>query len=120
MPGKSLEQLTLTELRRECERYGIVSSGTKADLEVQLSEHIRELGTDPRTARFISQEPDEQHGGGAVADQNNEGRGNGEDTNGVQDRLSPKQPASEHNQAWRSDYRHSSRACATILTISVE
>lgn len=89
MFGKTLEQLTLTVIHWEYKWYDIVSFTLKVDLEVQLSELIRKIGTDLRTVRFSSQESDKRFGGGAEINQNDEDKGNRQKTNQLQDRLSP-------------------------------
>jgi hypothetical protein len=40
MSGKALNQLTLKELRYECETRGLSTTGTKADLETRLKRNF--------------------------------------------------------------------------------
>jgi hypothetical protein len=90
MSGKTFDQLTLADLRHECQRYGIVSSGTKADLEVQLREQLRDNGSDPSNTLFYTQEPSDRLGVRVDGVQGGENNDNLGDTVGPQDRrLSP-------------------------------
>jgi len=52
MSGKSLQQLSTTELRGECTSRGLSISGSKSDIIIRLEEFIRESGQDPANVRF--------------------------------------------------------------------
>lgn len=57
MSGKSLLQLTTTELRSECTARGISVSGPKPDIIIRLEEYFRERGQDPANVRFYPVQP---------------------------------------------------------------
>jgi hypothetical protein len=52
MSGKALNQLTLKELRYECETRGLSTTGTKADLETRLNEFFLSQNVEPGRIRF--------------------------------------------------------------------
>jgi hypothetical protein len=57
MTGKTLQELTTTELRSECTARGISISGSKPDLMIRLEENIRRSGQDPANVRFSFVQP---------------------------------------------------------------
>lgn len=52
MTGKTLQQLSLAELRSECTGRGLSASGSRADVYIRLEENIRESGLVPENVRF--------------------------------------------------------------------
>lgn len=52
MSGKYIYELTLKELRRECEVRDLSTSGGKPELEIRLAEYLRTNGIDPANVRF--------------------------------------------------------------------
>lgn len=89
MSGKTLNQLILVELCHECEQNGIVSSGTKADLEVQLCEYLMDNGIDPRNALIYTLEPSDRLGVSLDGTHGNDDGDNREDAVRPEDRKSP-------------------------------
>ena len=51
---KSISQLTLVELRKECQVRNLSTTGSKADLEIRLAGHLRENGIEPANVRFAT------------------------------------------------------------------
>ena len=52
MSGKYIKELRLEELRMACKTQGISITGSKPDLEIRLTEHIRTTGVDPARVRI--------------------------------------------------------------------
>lgn len=52
MAEKTLEQLTLIELRRECAVREFSATGSNAELALRLAEQLGSSGTDPDMVRF--------------------------------------------------------------------
>jgi len=52
MSSKTIFQMSLAELRAECERRAIDGTGTKDDLVVILEQRLRDDGLNPRASLF--------------------------------------------------------------------
>ena len=52
MVSKSIDQLTLRELRYECDSRDLSSTGAKPDLQIRLAEFLRTTGVDPSRVLF--------------------------------------------------------------------
>lgn len=57
MDGKTIDQLTIAELKFECSQRELSTGGTKADLQIRLGEFFAEKGILANTVKFRPEEP---------------------------------------------------------------